>query len=140
MTDYSPLFSPIRIGTMELRNRLVMSPMENSFGTQDGRPTERSIQYFEARAKGGVGLITLGASSIDEKHKEVPASLHFASDSVISDHRALVDAVHAHGAKIQPQIAHAGPDGLGPEMHQVEALGPSGVQSYLTGTTSKAIT
>lgn len=140
MTDYSPLFSPIRIGKMELRNRLVMSPMENSFGTPDGRPTERSIRYFEARAKGGVGLVTLGASAIDAKHKEVPASLHFASDDVISDHRALVDAVHAHGAKIQPQIAHAGPDGLGPEMHQVEALGPSGVQSYLTGTTSKAIT
>lgn len=140
MTDYSPLFSPIRIGTMELRNRLVMSPMENSFGTQDGRPTERSIQYFEARAKGGVGLITLGASAIDEKHKEVPTSLHFANDDVVSDHRALVEAVHAHGAKIQPQIAHAGPDGLGPEMHQVEALGPSGIQSYLTGTTSKAIT
>ena len=140
MTDYSPLFSPIRIGTMELRNRLVMSPMENSFGTQDGRPTERSIQYFEARAKGGVGLITLGASAIDEKHKEVPTSLHFANDDVVSDHRALVEAVHAHGAKIQPQIAHAGPDGLGPEMHKVEALGPSGVQSYLTGTTSKAIT
>ena len=71
MTDYTALFSPIRIGTMKLRNRLVMSPMENSFGTQDGRPTERSIQYFEARAKGGVGLITLGASAIDEKHKEV---------------------------------------------------------------------
>jgi 2,4-dienoyl-CoA reductase (NADPH2) len=124
---------------MTLRNRIVMSPMENSFGTPDGRPTQRSIDYFEARARGGVGLITLGASAIDAKHKEVPSSLHFADDSVIDDHRALTDAVHAHGAKIQPQIAHAGPDGLGPEMHQVEALGPSGVQSYLTGTTSKAI-
>lgn len=139
MVDYSVLFSPIRIGAMELRNRLVMSPMENSFGTQDGRPTERSIDYFVARAKGGVGLITLGASAIDAQHKEVPSSLHFASDDVIDDHRALVDAVHEHGAKIQPQIAHAGPDGLGPEMHQVEALGPSCVQSYLTGTTSKEI-
>lgn len=139
MTDTSILFSPIRIGTMELRNRIVMSPMENSFGTMDGRPTQRSIDYFVARAKGGVGLITLGASAIDAKHKEVPTSLHFASDDVISDHRALVDAVHEYGAKIQPQIAHAGPDGLGPEMHQVTALGPSGVQSYLTGTTSKEI-
>jgi 2,4-dienoyl-CoA reductase (NADPH2) len=134
------LFSPICIGRMELRNRLVMSPMENQFGTADGRPTARSIDYFEARARGGVALITLGASAIDEKHKEVPSSLHFADDAVIGDHRALTEAVHAHGAKIQPQLAHAGPDGLGPEMHQAEALGPSGVQSYLTGTTSRAIT
>ena len=138
--DTSILFSPIHIGTMQLRNRLVMSPMENSFGTADGRPTKRSIDYFEARARGGVGLITLGASAIDARHKEVPNSMHFASDDVISDHRELVSAVHAHGAKIQPQIAHAGPDGLGPEMHQAEALGPSGIQSYLTGTTSKTMT
>ena len=114
--------------------------MENSFGSPDGRPTQRTIDYFEARAKGGVALITLGASAIDAKHKEVPASLHFADDAVIEDHRALTEVVHAHGAKIQPQIAHAGPDGLGPEMHRVEALGPSGVQSYLTGTTSKPVT
>ncbi len=139
-SDTSILFSPIRIGQMELRNRLVMSPMENSFGTPDGKPTQRSIDYFEARAKGGVALITLGASAIDAQHKEVPNSLHFASDDVIPEHRALVEAVHAHGAKIQPQIAHAGPDGLGPEMHGVEAFGPSGVQSYLTGTTSKEMT
>ena len=48
--------------------------------------------------------------------------------------------MHAHGAKIQPQLAHAGPDGLGPEMHGVEALGPSAIQSYLTGTSSREIT
>lgn len=139
MPPSSLLWTPISIGQMKLRNRFVMSPMENQFGTPDGRPTERSIDYFEARARGGVGLITLGASAIDARHKEVPSSLHFADDAVISDHRALTEAVHAHGAKIQPQLAHAGPDGLGPEMHGVEALGPSAIQSYLTGTTSRAI-
>lgn len=139
MTKPCLLWTPISIGQMKLRNRFVMSPMENQFGTPDGRPTERSIDYFEARARGGVGLITLGASAIDARHKEVPSSLHFGDDSVVSDHRALTEAVHAHGAKIQPQLAHAGPDGLAPEMHGVEALGPSAIQSYLTGTTSRAI-
>jgi len=133
------LFTPIRIGSMQLRNRLVMSPMENQYGTPQGTPSQRSIDYFVARARGGVGLITLGASAIDARHKEVPASLHFADDGVIEAHRALTDAVHAHGAKIQPQIAHAGPDGLGPEMYQVEAIGPSAIQSYLTQTTSSAL-
>jgi 2,4-dienoyl-CoA reductase (NADPH2) len=46
---------------MELRNRLVMSPMENSFGTPDGRPSPRLIDYFVTRARGGVGLIIIGA-------------------------------------------------------------------------------
>jgi len=140
VTKGSLLWTPIRIGSMQLRNRLVMSPMENSFGTPDGRPTERTIDYFEARARGGVGLITLGACAIDARHKEVPSSLHFADDAVVAEHRALTDAVHAHGARIQPQIAHAGPDGLGPEMHGAEALGPSAIQSYLTGTASRAVT
>jgi 2,4-dienoyl-CoA reductase (NADPH2) len=138
--DFSTLFSPVRIGAMQLRNRLVMSPMENQYGTTEGRPSQRSIDYLEARARGGVGLITLGASAIDARHKEVPNSLHFAADDVIPAHRALTEAVHAHGARIQPQLAHAGPDGLGPEMHGIDALGPSAIQSYLTGTTSREIT
>ena len=96
---------------MELRNRIVMSPMENLYGTAEGTPSQRSIDYFVARAEGGVGLITLGASAIDARHKEVPTSLHFADDSIVDSHRSLVDAVHAHGARIQPQLVHAGPDG-----------------------------
>ena len=47
---------------MSLRNRLVMSPMETMYGTPDGLPSERTRDYFAARAKGGVGLITVGAT------------------------------------------------------------------------------
>jgi 2,4-dienoyl-CoA reductase (NADPH2) len=125
---------------MELRNRLVMSPMENLYATPDGLPSERSIAYFEARARGGVGLITLGASTIDALHPEVMNSLRFSDDSVIDAHRVLTDAIHAHGARVQPQLVHPGPDGLGPELNQVDALGPSAIQSYLTRTTSKEMT
>ncbi len=116
-----------------------MSPMENLYGTAEGLPSDRTIAYFAERAEGGVGLITVGASSIDHLHKEVPNSLHFASDDVIESHRRLTTAVHSFGACIQPQLVHAGPDGLGPEMHQVEALGPSAIQSNLTGTASRAL-
>jgi 2,4-dienoyl-CoA reductase (NADPH2) len=134
------LLSPIRIGGMSLRNRLVMSPMENLYATRDGLPSPRTIAYFAERARGGVGLVTLGASTIDARHPEVLNSLCFSDDAGIDGHRALVDAVHAHGAKIQPQLVHPGPDGLGPELFRVEALGPSAIQSYLTKTTSREIT
>jgi 2,4-dienoyl-CoA reductase (NADPH2) len=125
---------------MALRNRLVMSPMETMYGTPDGLPSERTRDYFAARAKGGVGLITLGATGIDPKHPETPGGLHLGTDAAVEAHRALVDAVHEHGAKIQPQIVHAGPDGLGPEMHGVTSLGPSVIPSYLTGRPSAEIT
>ncbi|OBI72628.1 FAD-dependent oxidoreductase, partial [Mycobacterium asiaticum] len=66
--------------------------------------------------------------------------LHLATDAAVDAHRALVDVVHEHGAKIQPQIVHAGPDGLGPEMFGVTSLGPSVIPSYLTGRPSVEIT
>jgi len=139
VSAYPHLLGPGRIGSMELRNRLVMSPMETMYGTPDGLPSERTVAYFAARAAGGVGLITVGATGIDHQHPETPGGLHLGTDASVAAHRRLVDAVHEHGAKIQPQIVHAGPDGLGPEMHGVTSLGPSVIGSYLTGRPSEEI-
>lgn len=124
---------------MTVRNRLVMSPMETMYGTPDGLPSQRTRDYFAARARGGVGLITLGATGIDHRHPETPGGLHLATDDAVDAHRALVEAVHEHGAKIQPQIVHAGPDGLGPEIFGVPSVGPSVIPSYLTGRPSTEI-
>jgi 2,4-dienoyl-CoA reductase (NADPH2) len=140
LSEFEHLLRPGKIGTMSVRNRLVMSPMETMYGTADGLPSERTRDYFAARAKGGVGLITLGATGVDHRHPETPGGLHIGTDEAIAAHRALVDVVHEHGAKIQPQIVHAGPDGLGPEMHGVTSLGPSVIPSYLTGRPSAEIT
>lgn len=125
---------------MTVRNRVVMSPMETMYGTPDGLPSERTRDYFAARANGGVGLITVGATGVDPQHPETPGGLHLGTDAAVEAHRALVDVVHEHGAKIQPQIVHAGPDGLGPEMFGAKSLGPSVIPSYLTGRPSAEIT
>jgi 2,4-dienoyl-CoA reductase (NADPH2) len=124
---------------MTVRNRLVMSPMETLYGTPEGLPSERTRAYFAARAAGGIGLVTVGATGIDHRHPETPGGLQIATDDSLHAHRALVEAVHEHGARIQPQIVHAGPDGLGPEMFGVDSLGPSVIQSYLTGRASTEI-
>ncbi|SPM34391.1 NADH oxidase, partial [Mycobacterium rhizamassiliense] len=139
VTNFPHLLAPGRIGAMEVRNRVVMSPMETMYGTPDGLPSERTRDYFAARAKGGVGLITLGATGVDHQHPETPGGLHLATDDAVAAHRALVEVVHEHGAKIQPQIVHAGPDGLGPEMFGVDSVGPSVIPSYLTGRPSHEI-
>lgn len=134
------LLAPGRIGSMELRNRIVMSPMETMYGTSEGHPSERTVAHFATRAAGGVGLITVGATGIDPLHPETPGGLQIGEDAAVGAHRRLVDAVHAEGAKIQPQIVHAGPDGLGPEMFGVTSLGPSVIPSYLTGRPSAEVT
>lgn len=121
---------------MALRNRIVMSPMETMYGTPEGHPSERTVAHFAARAAGGVGLITVGATGIDPQHPETPGGLQIGTADSVAAHRRLVEAVHAHGARIQPQVVHAGPDGLGPEMFGVTSLGPSVIGSYLTGRPS----
>jgi 2,4-dienoyl-CoA reductase (NADPH2) len=138
--SFRTLLAPGRIGTMAVRNRIVMSPMETMYGTPEGLPSDRTIAYFAARAAGGVGLITVGATGIDPLHPETPGGLQIATDDAIAAHRRLVEAVREHGARIQPQIVHAGPDGLGPEMHGVTSLGPSVIPSYLTGRPSAEAT
>ncbi|HTY30048.1 NAD(P)/FAD-dependent oxidoreductase [Mycobacterium sp.] len=139
MTGFPHLLAPGRIGAMAVRNRMVMSPMETMYGTPDGLPSRRTRDYFAARAQGGVGLITVGATGVDHRHPETPGGLHLATDEAVDAHRALVEVVHEHGAKIQPQIVHAGPDGLGPEIFGVTSLGPSVIPSYLTGRPSAEI-
>ncbi len=98
MTSFDHLLRPGRIGTMILRNRLVMAPMETMYGTPDGLPSARTVAYFAARAAGGVGLVTVGATGIDHRHPETPGGLHLGTDSSVAAHRRLVDAVHEHGA------------------------------------------
>ncbi len=133
MSALSHLFAPVKIGALELRNRLVMSPMETCYATRDGVPSPRTIAYYEARARGGVGLITLGACTVDDRHREVPNSIDFARDEVLAAHRELTERVHAHGARIQPQLVHPGPDGLAPYLSGLPNVGPSVIPSYLTG-------
>lgn len=137
---YPHLLAPGRIGTLELRNRIVMSPMETMYGTPEGHPSARTVAHFARRAEGGAGLLTVGATGIDPRHPETPGGLQIGEDAAVAAHRRLVEAVHAHGARIQPQVVHAGPDGLGPEMFGVTSLGPSVIGSYLTGRPSAAAT
>ncbi|WP_207008141.1 FAD-dependent oxidoreductase [Nocardioides aromaticivorans] len=137
---FSHLLAPGRIGSMELRNRIVMSPMETMYGTPEGHPSDRTVAHFARRAEGGAGLVTVGATGIDPQHPETPGGLQIGTDAAVAAHRRLVEAVHAHGARIQPQVVHAGPDGLGPEMFGVTSLGPSVIPSYLTGRPSAEAT
>ncbi len=133
------LFTPIRIGSMELRNRLVMAPMTTDYASEEGLPTPRLLDYLEARARGGVGLITLEASSVDRRHREVIHSMHFSDDDVIPMHRELTDRLHAHGARVQPQLVHPGPDSMSPLLDGTPSVGPSVNPSYLTGHPSREL-
>lgn len=103
------LFEPCAIGTMSLKNRLVMPPMVTNFGTQDGYVTDRTRYYYEARAAGGVGLIIVEATCIDAPvGKLSPNQLVIDDDKYIPPLRELAQVIQRHGARTAIQLHHAG--------------------------------
>lgn len=124
-TSFPRLSSPARIGTMALKNRMVMSPMTTAYCNDDQTPSDRLVRYFEERAKGGVGLITMELITVDEVHRYMHRSMTLGDDKYIEHHRRITDAIHQHGAKVQPQLSHTGPESVAPMFGGPQTLGPS---------------
>jgi 2-enoate reductase len=97
------LFDRTKIGNMKLRNRIFMSPMGT--GTDpDGGFSEQSRQYYEDRAKGGFGLIILGATTCTTKYEPKPCNV-LDSQPMVERLYRVVESCHAYGAKVALQIS-----------------------------------
>jgi 2,4-dienoyl-CoA reductase-like NADH-dependent reductase (Old Yellow Enzyme family)/thioredoxin reductase len=105
---FDHLFAPGRIGTMEVKNRLIVPPMLTEYAGEDGTLTERYIRYYEEKARGGWGLIICEDNTVDEFGAGFRNLAGIWSDEMIAAHRSLTDRVHRHGAKIAVQLYHAG--------------------------------
>ena len=124
-TQFPQLLSPCQIGTMQLKNRMVMSPMTTAYCNADQTPSPRLISHFETRARGGVGLITLELVTVATDHPYMHRSMTLGDDKFIELHRPLVEAIHQHGAKVQPQLSHTGPESVAPMFGGAQPVGPS---------------
>ncbi len=105
---FKKLFSPMKIGKVEIPNRLVVSPMVTDYCNQDGTATERYIAYHEAKAKGGWGLIITEDYAIDPTGKGFSCVAGLWNDSQIAGHSELTKRVHQYASKIFAQIYHCG--------------------------------
>ncbi len=122
---YDLMFSPMNIGTMTVKNRVVMNAAEFSLGQADGTPTERMIRYFEARAKGGVGLIIPGICRVNDMGATSTfTQLSMAHDWQIEPMRAMVKRIHAAGAKLCIQLHHPGRQGYGSSINSLPLVIP----------------
>lgn len=97
------LFTPINIGTMELRNRIVMPALTTGFAF--GEVNDRLKEYLTARAKGGAGLIVVGVAAVD---RGIEYTLGASDDRYIPGLRELASAIHSHGTKAALQLWHPG--------------------------------
>lgn len=127
--NFPNMFSPINIGTVTVPNRFVVPPMGNDFANTDGSMSERSAAYYEARAKGGFGLITIESTVVYKQAKGGPRKPCLFSDEVVPSFKRVADACHAYGAKVSIQLQHAGPEGnsklTGYPLKAASAIAPS---------------
>ena len=90
------LSQPVRIGTMELRNRISMAPMVTQYGSPEGFVTERSKNHYEARARGGTALIIIEATYIHRRGQVFVNQLGISDDKFIPGMSELAEAIHRH--------------------------------------------
>lgn len=109
MGEFKYLFSPLQVGPMWLRNRIVSTAHSTHYGAA-GMPTQRMVDYYSERARGGLGLIILEAQSVHKSCFVIPMIQNW-SDKVIPGLKSIADGVHGGGAKIVGQLWHSGRQG-----------------------------
>jgi 2,4-dienoyl-CoA reductase-like NADH-dependent reductase (Old Yellow Enzyme family) len=135
------LFEPFQIKSLEVANRVVMAPMTRSM-SPGGVPDATVAAYYAARAKGGVGLIITEGTTVGRKaasgHVDVP---NFHEAAALEGWRQTVEAVHAAGGKIAPQLWHLGSQravGTGPHP-QAPSEGPSTIPDVCEAMTDEDV-
>lgn len=109
ISKYKHLFSAGRIGRVTLRNRVVLPALEVGMANFDGTPSEQLINYYEARAQNGLGLLITGITRVNEHHGAgLPRQLAMTSNRHIKPFARMVERVHAHGTKVFCQLHHPG--------------------------------
>lgn len=120
------LFTPLKLRSLVLRNRIVMSPM-CMYSSENGKVTDWHRVHYPTRAVGGVGMVVVEATAVDAHGMISPNDMGIWSDDHVAGLRELVGLIEQHGAAAAIQLAHAGrksgsaPDG------SMDMIGPSDV-------------
>ncbi|MEO8290102.1 MAG: oxidoreductase, partial [Gaiellaceae bacterium] len=121
------LLSPLELGPVELRNRIVSTAHQTTH-VHDHLPTEDFVAYHEARARGGAGLIVLEATAVHESGRLTPHTLAGYLDEIVDGYRRVAEAVQGHGTRLFVQLFHGGRE-LIAAPPRPPALAPSPVPS-----------
>src|SRR4051794_29386149 len=121
------LFSPVRLGPVQLRNRVISTSHQTSL-VHDHLPLDDLVAYHEARARGGVGAIFLEATAVHPTGLLTPHTLGGYLPGIVGGYERLVAGVRPHGAKLFVQLFHGGREQFGGPP-RAPAVAPSAVPS-----------
>lgn len=129
---YKHIFQPGRIGSLILKNRVIMSPIGTRLTDVNGGVTEDMIAFYSERAKGGAAAIIIEATGISYPEAVgKPNHLRLCNDSLMPGHALLVESIHENGALAVSMLWHAGIN-KGP-LEGVWPVGPSAILNENTG-------
>ncbi|MFQ5381454.1 MAG: mycofactocin system FadH/OYE family oxidoreductase 2, partial [Dehalococcoidia bacterium] len=131
------LFSPLEIGRMTVRNRILSTAHYTGYGA-GGLPSEQHKNYWASKARGGIGLIVTEVQPVHPSAGISERMIHCWRDEVVDAWAPVVEAVHAHGAKLVAQLWHPGRQGGGNE--QYPSWAPSALPNPATGVTPHEMT
>jgi 2,4-dienoyl-CoA reductase-like NADH-dependent reductase (Old Yellow Enzyme family)/thioredoxin reductase len=133
---FSSLFSPLRIGPVDLPNRIVSTAHQTTL-VHDHLPTDDFVAYHEARARGGVGLIVLEATAVDATGLLTSHTLGGYLPGIVDGYRRVAAAVQPHGTRLFVQLFHGGREQIA-SAPRPPAIAPSAVPSQRFRTEPRA--
>ena len=108
-TNYPKIFEPLTVKRMTIRNRIAMTPMGTNYGETSGEMSNRHMNYYSLRAKGGVGLIILENANVEYPvGSNGTSQIRIDHDSFMPRYYQLVENLHKSGATVAIQVNHAG--------------------------------
>ena len=110
MGDFRELFRPGKINRLELKNRIIMAATGNALADDEGYVTDRAIDYYVERARGGVGLVIVKFTAVSANARGSTNHMAAYDDKFIPRLRDLSTAVKKHGARVALQLGHHGND------------------------------
>lgn len=105
---FNKTFSPYRIGSVDIKNRLIMPAMDSGVFDQKGFVYQPTLDYYGARAAGGFGLIIIEITAVEPSGVGMPCEPAGWTDECIPGMTKLASVIHEHGAKTIVQLHHAG--------------------------------
>lgn len=134
--EANTLFSPEKIGNVQIPNRIVRSATFCQRAEKYGYIGEKLVTFLEELAIGGTGLIITGATAVDPSGTGGPYQPCLYDESFMPGHKKLVDTIHEYDSKIAVQILHTGRQGVHPKY---PAVGPSPITDKVTGLTPREL-
>ena len=104
----SKLFTSIKIGNLELKNRIVMPPMGTQLANPDGTVSPRQIEYYSHRARGGAGMVEVEFSTVDPVQFAALTQVRISDDRFMPGLTALATTIKSNGARAAIQLHHPG--------------------------------